>query len=363
MAPKGNTASSPTLLPKGEEEPPATISEIIYSHFDAHQHNGETDAITAVPSAKRAAKSLLGDISSAAGEDGGTGEGVNEEEISNAIVRVLDSAMSTVASSSKNNNYTESVGSVLELAAAFACSTSGTAGASNKNNEEQMMAAVAKAVIDRAVGYTTVDRDAIRLEGCKLLELCVRNLLIEGGNNKSSTTSILKNKKRGKNKEQVEGEKSVGGAALSAWRVECLQSASNALLPRVTDKISKVRNAAISACSPILGASKLLSGEAQGEAQGELEEVMSSIQASLRWILSNDPSAPNRASVARLLPASSSGEEENIAAIIDRIKDVDVKVREAALENVKNVNFFTEGEEGLAEDRRVEILRNGLTKR
>jgi hypothetical protein len=87
--------------------------------------------------------------------------------------------------------------------------------------------------------------------------------------------------------------------------------------------------------------------------------------------MSNDTSAGNRALVTSILPTNNVAattakydDDEmngnaNIQAIITRIKDVDVKVREAALDNLReNVNF-----EQLDEDDRVEILRMGLTKR
>ena len=50
---------------------------------------------------------------------------------------------------------------------------------------------------------------------------------------------------------------------------------------------------------------------------------------------------------------------ETIPYIIERVKDVDVKVREAALDSLReNVTL-----DDLTEDQRVEILRYGLTKR
>ena len=49
-----------------------------------------------------------------------------------------------------------------------------------------------------------------------------------------------------------------------------------------------------------------------------------------------------------------------LQSIIERIKDVDVKVRESALDYLRErINFATQ----LTEDQRVEILRTGLTRR
>ena len=53
---------------------------------------------------------------------------------------------------------------------------------------------VARAVIDRAAEYSVVERDAIRIEGCNLLGLCVRYLMESG----RAAPGILKKKKGGK---------------------------------------------------------------------------------------------------------------------------------------------------------------------
>ena len=82
---------------------------------------------------------------------------------------------------------------------------------------------------------------------------------------------------------------------------------------------------------------------------------MKSIQTTLLWIMSNDTSAGNRALVTFILPTNNVAattakydDDEmngitntNIQAIITRIKDVDVKVREAAFDNLReNVNYL-----------------------
>jgi predicted transcriptional regulator len=51
--------------------------------------------------------------------------------------------------------------------------------------------------------------------------------------------------------------------------------------------------------------------------------------------------------------------EKNVANVVLRLKDVDVKVREAALEALRE----KVGVNDLGEEVMVEILRNGLTKR
>ena len=169
-----------------------------------------------------------------------------------------------------------------------------------------------------------------------------------------------------------EGGEKGEGVVVDEWIIDCLSMAASALKPRITDKISKVRNSAILACTSLLSSEATLANKEDTEGGGEFDEVMKSIQTTLLWIMSNDTSAGNRALVTSMLPTNNVAattakydEDEmngnaNIQAIITRIKDVDVKVREAALDNLReNVNFM----EQLDEDDRVEILRMGLTKR
>jgi len=325
----------------------------------------------------------------------------------------------------------ESVLSVWELAASLAFDTnnttytkSGTATTnrtinksgsnSNHKGEEEIMLteAVAHAIIARAVEYTTLaEKDIVRIQGCTLLGLCVRYLTskLNGSGNENKT--ILK---KGGKKGAAAGGKvgtttpssslSVSWAALSSWEMECLQSASKALLSRITDKIARVRQAAIGACAPLLplltisstftssvntaaAASTATTTTTTAETKGEaktVQDTLQSILVKLLWIMSNDTSAANRAAVVSVLPSpptSSSDEkkdeeaeeeeeeeeeEENdnhalvLHSIIERIKDVDVKVRESALDYLREqIHFVTQ----LTEDQRVEILRSGLTKR
>ncbi|KAL7535040.1 hypothetical protein ACHAXR_006229 [Thalassiosira sp. AJA248-18] len=328
---------------------PQSIADMIYSHFDTYQHDHagiSTASSSYSSSAIRAAASLRSDIHSSAIITEEEGENENnvttEEQTATAIVTCLDSAMAIIANTTKKDCWNESVSAVLELAAAFACG--------GRSSED----VVARAVIERAVEYSTVERDVIRIEGCKLLGLCVRGLMMEGGGKPAA--SILKKKnKKGSAKVAVAASSNEngggGGADLSAWKVECLVTAGKALLPRTTDKIAKVRSAAIAACAFLFSKdAAACTNNDEGYA-----ELSNSLQCNLLWLLANDSSAANRALVASILPTT----EENIPSLIERIKDVDVKVREAALDSLRvNVEFGD-----LTEDWRVEILRMGFTKR
>ena len=355
---------------------------------------------------------------------------VDEEEAADAVVRCLDSAMSLVvaAASSKKNKkkdatWSESVGAILELASAFACGigvgcAGGGGGGSSSSRSKareggegggEVALVVARAVVERAAEYAAVEGDAIRTEACRFLGLCARRLIeggsgsgsgsigIGGGNAKKGA-SILKNGRGGNGKSEGKiggnsirlassgndnGVGSNAAVAAASWRGECLLLAARALLPRITDKIAKVRSSAISACSSLLvlaaseeeasGTAKTFFGNGD-EGGEELRErfgtVMTKIRKSLLWILANDTSALNRASVASVvLPPLSGGparrDEDEIdivvQSIIGRIGDSDVRVRAAALGALRDLEGTTELL--LTEDRRVEILGKGLTRR
>ena len=362
---------------------PTSIADIIYSHFDAYQHENNNSSTTtgASAAAARAAKELRHDLKSATlDNDGDVGSSEQQTSAGTAIVQCLDGAMSIIATSKKKDSWSDSVTSVLQLAAAFSCnlspSTSSSSAGGGEGGDDEI---VARAVIERAIEYSTVDKDTIRIESCNLLGLCIKYLLDSGMKMTNKPAGILKKKKKGSKKGvnvgdvADEGEEKGEGVVVDEWIIDCLSMAASALKPRITDKISKVRNSAILACTSLLSSEGAkLANKENTEGGGEFDEVMKTIQATLLWIMSNDTSAGNRALVTSMLPTNNVAattakydEDEmngnaNIQAIITRIKDVDVKVREAALDNLReNVNFM----EQLDEDDRVEILRMGLTKR
>lgn len=182
------------------------------------------------------------------------------------------------------------------------------------------------AVINRAVDYMAVEKDLVRMMACEVLSFHLGVFLSSGGG------SILKGK-RGKK-----------GVKMEEWKVECAVGAGKALLMRCTDKITRVRAAAVSGCGWFF--------KCDNE---ELAQVAAELEEALVWLASNDTSAANRALAVGCLPVS----EENVEAIVVRLKDVDVKVREAALDALREKVSVNE----LGEEVMVEILRNGLTKR
>jgi hypothetical protein len=220
-----------------------------------------------------------------------------------------------------------------------------------------------------------------------LLGLCVRHLAMKCSSssaNGNSNKTILK--KGGGTKKGTAGTHHSAAATtitiLTSWEIECLLLAGKALLSRITDKIAKVRQAAIVACAPLLPLMTTTTSFSTATTTVAIQDTIQSILQKLLWIMSNDTSAANRATVVQVLPPLPSStsveqydddeEEENndnnnnssmlwlLQPIIERIKDVDGKVRESALDYLREkVTFGTQ----LTEDQRVEILRTGLTKR
>jgi hypothetical protein len=313
-----------------------SVTEIICTHFNSYQRDGNTKNVS------RAAEALHHDVlsfvlSNKNNEDAPTEEEVSEE-VATAVTRCVDGAMSIIAASdSKKDTWSESVTSILELGAVYAT----TAG------KDEL---VARTVINRTIEFLSVEKDTIRTESCNMLGWCVRHLV----ESSKPAASILK-KKGGKHNGGTTNNNNTKRTndAAAGWKLECLLDIGKALQPRLTDKIAKVRSAAISACVPFFfeGAAVVAGKESK-----DFEKMLTSIQNTLTWIMSNDTSAPNRALVAQ---SGLSVSGETTPNVIERVKDVDVKVREAALDSLReNVNV-----DDLTEDQRVEILRYGLTKR
>jgi hypothetical protein len=325
-----------------------SISEIIYSHFDAYQR--DSDSGGGGKNVSRAAEALHHDILSFVLSSSNSDNTDVSEEIASTLKRCIDAAMSCIVSSAKKDIWSESVTAILELGAAYACCYAGKNGS---DSEQQQL--VAETVIHRAIEFLTVERDTVRTESCNMLGWCVRYLM------ESSKPAVSILKKKGKAAAVTDTNKS-NTSDVAGWKVECLVEIGKALQPRLTDKIAKVRSAAISACAPFFNvAASDVSGAMKSN---NYDKMIKSIQTILMSIMTNDSSAPNRALVSQIIvrntsTASLENSEDIISHIIERVKDVDVKVREAALDSLReNVNV-----DDLTEDQRVEILRYGLTKR
>ena len=315
----------------------AAITRIVHTHFAAHQRDNEVSkrttnhASSLSPSSLRAAAALSDEISQFALSNlfsslegmslttNGDAVAAAGDATSKAILGCIDCAMSCLANNPKD--CWESAHSTLELAVAVACS--------DKRR--------GLAVVNRAIDYVSVPKDVVRTESCNMLGWCVGQF-VEGA---KAAAPILK--KGGRNK-------SAKTDSVDEWKLECVIGAGRALLFRLTDKISKVRNAAVAASSFFF-----VKGAESFHASEDFVEIAAQLEATLLWLASNDSSAANRALAVQCIPASA----DNIQSIINRVRDVDSKVREAALESLRAKVCFRD----LTEDQMVDILRTGLTKR
>lgn len=336
-----------------------SISEIIYSHFDAYQRDSDSGGGKNV---SRAAEALHHDILSFVLSSSNSDNTDVSEEIASTLKRCIDAAMSCIVSSAKKDIWSESVTAILELGAAYACCYAGKNGS---DSEQQQL--VAETVIHRAIEFLTVEKDTVRTESCNMLGWCVRYLM----ESSKPAVSILKKKgKAAAAASAADTNNKSNTNDVAGWKLECLVEIGKALQPRLTDKISKVRSAAISACAPFFN---VVASDVSGAMKSNnYDKMIKSIQTTLMMIMTNDSSAPNRALVSQIIVRNTStaslegkeaghdvNSEDIISHIIERVKDVDVKVREAALDSLReNVNV-----DDLTEDQRVEILRYGLTKR
>lgn len=413
MVEYATAAAAPTAKATATTTGDSTIANIIYSHFDTYQRYTGGSAYAAASSLHRdlLSTSSSSSVVSNEGYGGINTTTINKEEVTDVIITCLDSTMSAIlrlspdtkgvgggGSKNRGNNecWMESTTSTLELIVAFAFlhnpSPTGAGGGRGTSS-------LPLAIIERATQYARlVDVDYGRIVACKLLQMMITQLLpTSTGTATKSKSALKKGGKKSKEDDNTNNStnddevgKGGGGAAAaktaSPWEIECLYRATVALVARITDKISRVRHAAIEACGPLL--SLLVSTSPIGKKffsnrTSSLETTvnvfamtMNSLLQKLLWLARNDTSVSNRALIVCILPPSAIAigcnddnideedvDNNNVAmnAIIERIKDVDVRVREAALDTIRmNVHDFVVE---LTEDMRVEILRMGLTKR
>eukprot|EP00956_Cyclotella_meneghiniana_P013356 scaffold19215_cov55-Cyclotella_meneghiniana.AAC.4 len=312
-------------------DPTAAITSIIHIHFTTYQNENvpskrsSSTAAALSPSSLRTAAALRDELTQYSLTAGLTDLSLDTDEqpfdvnyvITKAILHIIDCAMCALHD---NKEVWESSRSILELGCALACtSSSGELG---------------MAVIHRAIDYITAVKDIVRMEAVDMLAFCVGQFVANG---RGRNASILKS---GGQQQQRKS-----GLELEDWKVECAVGAGKALLLRLTDKITKVRGAAMAGCVYLFEYSN----------SEELNEITHQMKEKLLWLASNDTSAANRALAVSCLPVT----DDNIADIVVRLKDVDVKVREAALEALREKVMLDE----LEEEMMVEILRHGLTKR
>ena len=214
-----------------------------------------------------------------------------------AVLRCVDTAMATEISKDSQ----DAVDCIFELAACFACS--------GGNGH------LAQALTARAVQFSVVIMERVRVQACNLLGLCVRYLLTGDEN----------------------------GGEEDSWRDECVDVARQAIRSRLTDKSQAVRNAAIYASASLFVRNK------------ELDDNDEEFLESLLWNMNHDPSAANRSSALQSVPIV----KDTVDDVIARVRDVKVKVRVEALNTLcSKMLVYT-----LSSVQYAELVRSGLTDR
>ena len=240
--------------------------------------------------------------------------------------------------------WSESVDSILRLVAALGCST---------NHADE---SVARALMDRAALLSDVAPDAVRSYVCTFVGMCVHHLCQASTTNMSTNatedgsggTSFLRSTQS--NDDMVDDDD---------WRIDCLDKAGSILLPRLTDKAQAVRCAAIKACSAFfVDATNGSTSENEDETEDEssLSEIRETILDALLGRMAHDPSFANRCAAIQSVPIT----EDTVAYLMERVGDVKEKVRVAALDVMRN---RVDVVEDMTEEQRVDVLRFGLTSR
>jgi hypothetical protein len=226
--------------------------------------------------------------------------------ITTCIIQCVDAAIATEISKDSE----EPIDRILELAACFSA------------REDHLM----KALVARAVQFSAVIMERVRLQACKLLGLCVKHIQNQDG-------------------KKDDGLFASGDSANDdSWRDECLQVARQALRERLTDKSQAVRNAAISSCAFFFE-----------NHEEELNEDEYELLDSLLWNMSHDPSVANRLAALQSVPVTDITAE----AVISRVRDVKSKVRIEALHILRSKMQAN----NLSSEQYSELVRSGLTDR
>ena len=256
----------------------AAIQSVLSRHFDEHQRSS---ARRLLPIHARVAQvyndidelglnAKLENVTLSDYEDEQDKESVDDvnDVIARTLIHFFDCSLATEVSADTK----ESIEAIQELVGAVAA----------------CRVKVARSLLhDRLVGLTVVLLERVRSAACRSIGWTVKYLF----ENDQMT------------KEDLEG---------------LLDTASQSLVPRFTDKAQSVRQAAIEA-------SRFFFSKAAGQAGGEMDDP--DIRQSLQWTLQHDPSVTNRIAALESLPVTI----QTMDIVLTRVRDVKVKVRVAAI--------------------------------
>jgi len=208
-----------------------------------------------------------------------------QDELATILLQFVDCAIATDVS----NDTKDSIESILELAAAVASTH----------------VRVAEQILSRAVTFSQVLLERVRAAACRLVGYLVQNLMMK--HNKANAEDLL-------------------------------DAASQALLPRFTDKSQSVRQAAIQASQYFF--------------VGNVDDP--DIRQALLWSLQHDPSVSNREAALQSLPVNA----QTLDYILARIRDTKQKVRVQALQVLQKLPIEDWNAEEMAA-----VIETGYTDR
>ena len=306
--------------------------------------------------------------------DDNLSDATNDNTPTTVLVSILDNAMVSLHSNKESHDAVYHTCELLCALISLSSSASATRGGSKESCGWE---AVCQQLVHRCIQYSTVDKDTVRKMAVHCLLWMVGGWMnVKNGGTKGGLKSALKSGGRSGSKNTAgNGAKTGSGngdnnnsVKLEPWKRNLITLAASALLMRCTDKISKVRGVAISGVGVFFRFWKETDEnddendeetkeENEETREHQLNQLTAQFQSLLLWLASNDPSASNRSLALSTLASHSACRNRHVSLFVERLRDVDVKVREAALECLSEVRLEELGEEMLG------VLRGGLTKR
>lgn len=254
------------------------VEQVVIRHFDEHQKL--SSGRRSVPIEARVAQlyhdldqiELNAQVKNASLSEDSSDEQVDlNEDISRVLIHLLECSLATAISP----HTKESVEAIQELVVAVAARRSNVANDVLRNS---------------LIPFSVVLLERVRTMACRCIGLIVKYLF--------------------------------GGDLAKADLEALLDTSSQALVPRFTDKAQSVRNAAIEA-------SRFFFSQSTGKVEEDTDDP--DIRQSLQWSLQHDPSVNNRVAALEALPVTL----QTMDVILTRVRDVKPKVRVAAVQTLR----------------------------
>ena len=285
------------------------LEAVLRPHFEAHQR--ESGRKAALESRVKRIQNDRNEYALAVGLSGvslhkdkdnnsNTNLQQQEEELAQCLLKFLDCAVACVVQTQDASS--DAVRAVLELTTAVAAATS---------------VAVCHTVLQRIVHLSDNQVDLVRVVACRAVGAMVSFILASPQRRANNNT----------NKQ----------ASTTAFN-DILDAASQALLPRFTDKTQSVRLAAIQSARHFFFAAN------DTDDHTTTTTTDPDLLQALLWSLQHDPSVANREAAAQHLPVTL----QTVDFLVQRVRDTKRRVRVAALralrENCRDLTLLEPGQ-------------------